>query len=65
MPSRALRWKIIKADDWPNLDWFAYGGIDKVTLCPDHAEEVAEEIIKLRLHDPSMNPQAPTPGNHS
>jgi hypothetical protein len=61
----AVRWKTIRAEEWPNLDWFAYGGIDHVTLCPKHAEEVASEILKLRLADPSMNPEGPTPDNHS
>jgi hypothetical protein len=48
---------------WPNLDWFALGGVEKVTLCPKHKVEVFDEIIKQRALDPSMNSEVRNRGN--
>lgn len=41
---------------WPNLNWWMYGGVDEIILCPAHKLEVMEEIIRQRGDDPSMNP---------
>ena len=41
---------------WPNLDWWALGGVDEIVLCPAHKFAVYDEIIKQRAQDPSMNP---------
>lgn len=48
---------------WPNLDWFALGGVDKVTLCPRHRKEVFDEVVSQRAQDPSMNPTVRNRGN--
>lgn len=60
------RWIQITAEQWPNLDWYAFGGIDKITLCPQHRASVFDAIIIERGLDPSMNPKGgPEPGNRS
>jgi hypothetical protein len=43
---------------WPNLDWWALGGVDKITLCPDHKVLVLHEIERQRGIDPSMDAAA-------
>jgi hypothetical protein len=48
---------------WPSLDWWAYGGVDEVILCPRHREEVMFEIIRQRNLDASMNVDRPSPYN--
>jgi hypothetical protein len=48
---------------WPNLDWFALGGVEEIVLCPEHKLEVMQEIIKQRGMDPSMNPTRQNRGN--
>jgi len=48
---------------WPLLDWWIFGGVDEVVLCPDCMREVYAEICKLRGLDPSMNPESLSPGN--
>lgn len=50
-----LLWGIIPIQYWPNLDWWAFGGVDKLCLCPDHKVLVAKEIIRQRQQDPSMD----------
>jgi|SRR6516162_203442 hypothetical protein len=40
---------------WPNLDWFALGGVEEMTLCPEHRVLVAQEIVKQRTDDASMD----------
>lgn len=54
-PAEFKRWAVIKQEDWPNLDWWAHGGIDKVYLCPGHKLDVAACIMIERGLDPSMN----------
>jgi len=49
------RWAVIKQEDWPNLDWWAHGGVDKVYLCPGHKLDVAAAVMVERSLDPSMN----------
>lgn len=48
---------------WPNLDWFAMGGVEKVTLCPTHKKEVFDEIVHQRNLDSSMNSTVRNRGN--
>lgn len=48
---------------WPNLDWWAFGGVEKVVLCPKHKAEVADEIKLMRFQDASMNPTQRDPYN--
>lgn len=48
---------------WPNLDWWAFGGVEEVVLCPNHRREVASEIAGQRLDDPSMNSEKQNRGN--
>jgi hypothetical protein len=48
---------------WPNLDWWALGGVEKVTLCPTHRAEVFDEILRQRALDPSMNSERQNRGN--
>lgn len=48
---------------WPNLDWYALGGVEQVTLCPDHRVLVAKEIMRQRGIDPSMNAARLNRGN--
>lgn len=48
---------------WPSLDWFAFGGVEEIVLCPQHKKEVMQEIIRQRCLDPSMNPERQNPGN--
>lgn len=58
------RWITVTAEQWPNLDWYALGGVDKITLCPEHRNAVFQSIIIERILDPSMNPKGrPEPGN--
>lgn len=40
---------------WPHVDWWMYGGVSEIVLCPMHKLDVMEEIIKQRGDDPSMN----------
>lgn len=49
---------------WPNLDWWALGGVDKITLCPDHKVLVMHEIERQRGLDPSMD-EAHRTGRHN
>jgi hypothetical protein len=63
-PEIVKRWITITADEWPNLDWWAFGGVDKVTFCPTHRTEIFDEIVRQRGLDPSMNPGGgPNPSN--
>ena len=48
---------------WPHLDWWKFGGVDEITLCPAHKLEVMEDIIRQRGDDPSMNSQKFNRGN--
>ena len=48
---------------WPNLDWFAFGGVEEVILCPTHKAEVMAEIARQRVSDPSMNSERQDRGN--
>jgi len=48
---------------WPNLDWWALGGVEKITLCPIHRALVLAEIIHQRALDPSMNSERQNKGN--
>lgn len=48
---------------WPNLDWWAFGGVEEVILCPRHRKEIADEIIHQRNLDPGMNPTRQDHGN--
>jgi hypothetical protein len=48
---------------WPNLDWWAFGGVEEVILCPDHRKIVANMIVEQRELDPSMNPTKRDPYN--
>jgi hypothetical protein len=50
---------------WPNLDWWILGGVERVVLCPKHKIEVAGEVLKLRILDPTTNPEKPDPSNRS
>jgi hypothetical protein len=48
---------------WPNLDWYALGGVEEIILCPDCKLEVFEEIVQQRASDPSMNQAKRNRGN--
>lgn len=48
---------------WPNLDWWAFGGVDEVVLCPKHRAEVYREIVGQQINDPSMNSTKQNRGN--
>ena len=48
---------------WPNLDWWMFGGVEEVVLCPFHKSEVYDEILHQRGIDSSMNPEKPSPYN--
>lgn len=50
---------------WPQLDWWALGGVERIVLCPTHKLEVAALIVEFRANDPTMNPTKPNPGNRS
>lgn len=49
-------WGVVPVQHWPNLDWWAMGGVDRLILCPDHRVLVAREIVRQRYDDPSMDP---------
>ena len=53
----------VKISYWPNLDWWAFGGVDQITLCPEHKLEVMREIVKQQINDPSMDQERPSPYN--
>lgn len=48
---------------WPNLDWWLYGGVDEIVLCPDHRVLVTKEIVRQQGLDPSMDSERPNPTN--
>jgi hypothetical protein len=48
---------------WPNLDWWAFGGVEEIIICPDHKLEIFNEIIKQREADPTMNQTQQNRGN--
>jgi hypothetical protein len=56
-------WSLVQV--WPNLDWWAVGGVDMIVLCPIHKKSVFWEIEKQRKHDSSMDQEKPNPGNRS
>jgi hypothetical protein len=64
-PDLAARFAVIKQSEWPNLDWWALGGVDRIVLCPRHKIEVAAEICKQRANDCTMDQTNPAPDNHS
>lgn len=49
-------WGIIPVQHWPNLDWWAFGGVDRLILCPDHRVLIAKFIATERMFDPTMDP---------
>jgi hypothetical protein len=49
---------LVPTSFWPNLDWWALGGVDKIILCPDHKVLVMHEIERQRGLDPSMDAAA-------
>lgn len=53
----------VKISYWPNLDWWAFGGVDEIILCPDHRRIIANMIEGMREEDPTMNPTRRDPGN--
>jgi hypothetical protein len=53
----------LKTSYWPNLDWWALGGVEQITLCPDHKILVMHEIERQRGLDPSMDSEKPNPTN--
>lgn len=54
---------LVPTSYWPNLDWYAFGGVDQLTLCPLHKLEVYGEILQQRGIDPGMNPGKQDRGN--
>ena len=62
-PEYAKRFLTVTAEQWPNLDWWAMGGVDKITLCPQHRKVVHDQVVLQRTLDPSMNQERPNPGN--
>lgn len=48
---------------WPNLDWYAFGGVEEITICPEHKLEIFQEIIRQRGNDPGMNSGRQDRGN--
>jgi hypothetical protein len=64
-PREYKRWLVVTAAEWPNLDWWAIGGVDKLTLCPRCRAGVGDLIVLERALDPSMNPEKPDSGNRS
>lgn len=48
-------WGVVPVQFWPNLDWWALGGVDKLILCPDHKILVAHEIVRQQGLDPTMD----------
>lgn len=55
--------EVIPTTYWPNLDWWALGGIEEIILCPTHRRAVLVEIVDQRDRDPSMNQTAQNRGN--
>jgi hypothetical protein len=56
--------RIVPIQYWPNLDWWMLGGVDELTLCPDHKHLVKNEIMRQRGLDPSMDSgHLPNPTN--
>jgi hypothetical protein len=53
----------LKVTYWPNLDWWILGGVEEVTLCPEHRRLVVNEIEGQRRNDPSMDSEFPNPTN--
>lgn len=54
---------VVQTSYWPNLDWWMFGGVEEIILCPTHRREVLVEIVGQRNMDPSMNPTAQNRGN--
>lgn len=48
---------------WPNLDWWAFGGVDEIVLCPYHRKDVFNEIAQQRSQDLGMDSTKQNRGN--
>jgi hypothetical protein len=40
---------------WPMLDWWRFGGVEQLILCPEHKAEVMALIVHQQSLDPTMD----------